>query len=378
MELLMDKENIFDREYTENSDNLFDGPTWNPGSNGGGGHSRGFEDIAVREAKRAFSRFGLALFIYLLAANAVILLAEILLPVIFPDTFEKIRESYLYTWGMNTLSLYIIAFPILFLIVNKLPSAKREKKNMKFKEFIATFAVAQLFMYIGNYIGVVLNSFFSTILGHEITNQTSELIENSPIWIVAVMVVVLAPIFEELIFRKLLIDKLSRFGDTVAIIASAVAFGLFHGNFYQFFYAAALGALLAYIYVKTGKVRYTVLMHALINLVGSIAVFPVIDAQEIILSFAEGSFNPQTAEEMREFINAIIIMSSYSIIQLTLVGIGVYALLNAVRAKMIKVERIPEIRIPRHRITSATLGNTGAILFIFISALTVLASIFVV
>lgn len=370
--------NIFDNDYKNTSENLFDGPEWNPSSNGGGGHSRGFEDIAVREAKRSFSRFGLALFVYLLAANAIIILAAIILPLIFPDKYEAIGESYLYVFGMNSFALYIFAFPILYLIVKGLPSAKREKKKMKFKEFIATFAVAQLFMYVGNYIGIMINSTLGAILGHEIKNQTSEIIEDAPIWAVAIMVVILAPIFEELIFRKLLIDKLSRFGDKTVIITSAVSFGLFHGNLYQFFYAAALGALLAYVYVKTGKVIYPILMHAAVNFFGSVAVFPVLDAQEIILSFAEGTFKPETALEMRQFINAMIIMSSYSIIQLTLVGIGVYALVSALRAKMIKAERLPEIRLPRHRISSAVMGNVGAILFIVFSVFTMIASLFVV
>ena len=45
-------------------------------------------------------------------------------------------------------------------------------------------------------------------------------------------------------FRKLLIDRIVPFGQRVAVVVSGLAFGLFHGNFYQFFYAFSLGAVL--------------------------------------------------------------------------------------------------------------------------------------
>ncbi len=371
----MDNENIFDTD--RDVDNLFDQPTWNPGRGSGGGHSTGFNDIAASEARRAFSRFGLALFFYLLAANIIIIVADLILSLAWPDAYAEISKSYLYVWGMNVLSMYVIAFPILLLIVKGMPTARREKSKISFKEFIAMFAVAELFMYVGNYIGTMLNGIIGGIIGEEITNQTSELIEASPIWVIILVVVLIGPVIEELIFRKLLVDKLSRFGDKAVIVVSAVSFGLFHGNFYQFFYAALLGAVLAYVYVKSGKIIYPIIMHMLLNFFGSVAVIPVIDAQDIVINFIEGEFVPETAAEMQEFISAIIMMCSYSIVQLTLVGIGIYVLVRAVRERAIKLERAPEIRLPRERLTGAAFGNVGTILFLVITSLTMLGSLFI-
>lgn len=371
----MDNENIFDTD--RDVDNLFDQPTWNPGGAPGGGHSTAFEDIAVSEARRSFMRFGLAIFFYLLSANIIVIAFDLILGLGWPDAYAEFSKSYLYIWGMNVLSMYIVAFPILYLIVKGMPTARREKSKISFKEFIALFAVAELFMYVGNYIGTMLNGIIGSIIGEDITNQTSELIENSPIWIVILIAVLIGPIVEELIFRKLLIDKLSRFGDKAVIIVSAVSFGLFHGNFYQFFYAALLGAILAYVYVKSGKIIYPIIMHVLLNFLGSVVVIPVIEAQDIVLGFVEGTFVPETAGEMQEFISAIIMMSSYSIIQLTLVGIGVYVLVRAVRERAIKLDRMPEIRLPKERLTGAVFGNVGTILFLVITSLTMIASLFV-
>ena len=51
---------------------------------------------------------------------------------------------------------------------------------------------------------------------------------------------------------------------------SGLLFGLFHGNFYQFFYTFMLGVLLAYLYVRSGKIHLCMMMHALVNLVGGV------------------------------------------------------------------------------------------------------------
>ena len=59
-------------------------------------------------------------------------------------------------------------------------------------------------------------------------------------------------------------------GEGYAIIIPSAFFALFHGNFYQFFYAAGLGALLAYIYCVYGKLRYTIIFHAVVNFMGAI------------------------------------------------------------------------------------------------------------
>jgi membrane protease YdiL (CAAX protease family) len=101
-------------------------------------------------------------------------------------------------------------------------------------------------------------------------NGVEEIVENTPVWIIFIVMVVIAPIVEEIIFRKVMIDRLSIYGDPAAIIFSSVAFGLMHGNLYQFFYAFALGLVFAYIYLRTGRLRYTAILHAVINFMGSV------------------------------------------------------------------------------------------------------------
>jgi membrane protease YdiL (CAAX protease family) len=75
---------------------------------------------------------------------------------------------------------------------------------------------------------------------------------------------------EEVIYRKLVIDRLRCFGELPALLISGVGFGLIHGNFSQFFYAALIGIVFGYVYLRTGNILHTVLLHMLINLIGGV------------------------------------------------------------------------------------------------------------
>jgi len=58
----------------------------------------------------------------------------------------------------------------------------------------------------------------------------------------------------------------------LAIVISALSFGLFHMNFYQFFYAVLIGFIAAYAYTLTGKLRWSIAIHSFVNFIGSIVI----------------------------------------------------------------------------------------------------------
>ena len=68
------------------------------------------------------------------------------------------------------------------------------------------------------------------------------------------------------------------FGEKPAVILSGLAFGLIHGNLTQFFYAFGLGIAFGYIFVKTGKVKYPIILHMIINFLGSVVSVLVLNA----------------------------------------------------------------------------------------------------
>lgn len=86
------------------------------------------------------------------------------------------------------------------------------------------------------------------------------------LWGSIVVLVVVAPLTEELLFRGLILRGfLSRYSVRKAILASAILFGLFHLNPWQLLGAIILGVLFAWWFVHTGSLLPCLFGHALSN-----------------------------------------------------------------------------------------------------------------
>lgn len=166
---------------------------------------------------------------------------------------------------------YLTGFPIMLGLFKNVPKVVIEKKKLGAGQFILYVIMSAGVLGIGSMLGTLVHQSLVTALEIEdplIVNQL--LMSSVPRWLVILTVGILAPVFEELIFRKVLIDHLIAQGEYVCILASGLLFGLAHGNFSQFFYAAGLGMILALIYIRTGKIGYTICIHMIINLAASV------------------------------------------------------------------------------------------------------------
>ncbi len=78
---------------------------------------------------------------------------------------------------------------------------------------------------------------------------------------------VLAPIYEELLFRAGLYRFIrQKLGRTPALLISGACFGAMHANWAGFLPLAVLGMLLALVYEATGSIRVAIIAHGLFNL----------------------------------------------------------------------------------------------------------------
>ncbi len=171
----------------------------------------------------------------------------------------------------SSLANYVVGGGISYLIIRDMPvSRSTNSEKASAKMLFAGFLVCMSGLYIGNLIGLALMKAVSVMLGRPMVNPVAEILSSLSSWAIILVMVIMAPIFEEILFRKVLIDRVRVFGDKAAIVVSGFIFGLSHGNFYQFFYAFFIGIVLAYIYIRTGKLRYTILFHMTINFIGSI------------------------------------------------------------------------------------------------------------
>lgn len=81
----------------------------------------------------------------------------------------------------------------------------------------------------------------------------------------AMLIVLAAPLSEELVFRDSIIRGMSQVGRRTAILVSAFAFAVVHGNLMQCVPAFILGVVLALLYLHTGDLRLCFPAHVCNN-----------------------------------------------------------------------------------------------------------------
>lgn len=219
----------------------------------------------MRNLRRDLTWIGLAYVAYLvvsaLSQTGTAMITSWLIPWIGQDAWMVLCIIFMYP----------LALFLYWLILQMVPKARQNwTYPMGVGRFLGWFVICMGGVYFGNLIGQFLMAVVSAITGQPMVNQVEEMIMDMSLWAVIVSAVILAPIMEELIFRKLVLDRLAGYGPAVAMVVSALVFGLAHGNFYQFFYAFLLGLIFAYIYLRTGKVRYSMMLHMMVNFCGSV------------------------------------------------------------------------------------------------------------
>lgn len=196
------------------------------------------------------------------------------------------RNGYLL---MNILGMYPLAVPLAVLLIRRVPPCGQPDKERWGIGKLGGFFVFSLgVLEAGNLVGTLLMTVAGIIKGEPIANGLNELILSMNPWTILVSAVIIAPIIEELVFRKILLDRIAGYGHWTAMTVSGVIFGIVHGNFYQFFYAFGLGMIFAYIYLHTGKIIYTIGFHMMINFIGSmipLGLLKVIEFNAIIGGF---------------------------------------------------------------------------------------------
>jgi uncharacterized protein len=81
--------------------------------------------------------------------------------------------------------------------------------------------------------------------------------------------VIAAPVFEELIFRGIMLDGLlSRIRPMTAILVSSLLFGVVHLNAPQFITGTVMGFFLGWVYLRSRSVGACILIHMAANLSG--------------------------------------------------------------------------------------------------------------
>ena len=216
--------------------------------------------------KKDFSSIG----IRMLISTVLILLLQIGAQTLALSVFPQWQENFTILLAVTMLPLYLLGFPISFLLMRNKEVPAIEKHPMKPGQLVIAFLMLYGIMLIGNLIGLAFTAGIGMLKGAPVQNALLNVITGGSLWVTAIFTVLCAPIYEEFLFRKLICDRVIKYGEGCAVVLSGLVFGLFHMNFNQFFYAFLLGCFLAFLYVKTGNLKYTILLHMFLNFFGSV------------------------------------------------------------------------------------------------------------
>jgi len=167
---------------------------------------------------------------------------------------------------MSNTPLYLCGMPLSLLIFRFAKASPPAQKKLRFSALLGLIPICFCITILGSIISTVISTAIEAITGQAPSNELQELTQNTPLWANLLYVGILAPILEEIFFRKLVIDRWRRYGDLIALSLSGLAFGLVHGNVGQVVYASLGGMLFGYIYLRTGRLRYTITLHMIINM----------------------------------------------------------------------------------------------------------------
>lgn len=251
-------------------------------------------DPKVKKFKSSFSRAGFAALIWFGAmqviCNACVAIGYVIAAAIYFSINGAItidlsaireltrllsQEKYFIIVPIMYIIGYIISAVISIKIGSKLVYKNEDNLDV-FERKIKKLSVKELLLVIACMFGCwgigILIGNLPTFFYESAIYSVDAIFGNYSI-IYILLAIIGAPIVEETIFRKLIIDKVAHHGEALAVLVSALLFGLMHGNLAQFFLAFFVGIVFGIVYIKTRNIFYTMGLHCLMNTFASIPEF---------------------------------------------------------------------------------------------------------
>lgn len=210
-----------------------------------------------RELRRCYGRAAAAVLIATLAVQGTAMAAAAV-------SYRMGQRWLMEPLGREVLNV-VVTYPISMLVIglmlrrNPTPAIARGPTPGP-GDLAMTLAASMGLLYLGSILTRLALS------GTDTADYANQLVAEQPLWCKLVFTAALAPVFEEIIFRRLLLDRLLFLGDGSAILLSSLFFGLFHTNLYQLLYAFLVGLALGYVRIITGRLGYSIALHMALNL----------------------------------------------------------------------------------------------------------------
>ena len=187
-------------------------------------------------------------------------------PNISEDQAMQIFEKVCFSGATNIIAVIIAFIPILIYRRKKFfqYDLKMENKKFTLKTVIVGFIILLSVNSILGLFAEGLELGLNTIgLSANSALKDLDILNQSTVSMI-MYTCLIAPIFEEFIYRGAVLRSLEKYGRQFAILISAVLFGMMHGNFYQIFMAIAVGIILGYLATEY-SIKLTIILHIINN-----------------------------------------------------------------------------------------------------------------
>ena len=191
---------------------------------------------------------------------------------IFPD--HQVEASIYYSIISFTIGLIIV------LILMKPDMELSQTRSNWLTSNVVGWSILGVFMaYFAQAIATMVEiNIFGIKAGSENTQMIMEITRTIPLF--AIIPAVIAPILEEVIFRKIIFASLyKRTNFFIAALLSAFIFGIIHGEPEHILIYASMGFVFAFLYVKTKKIIVPIIVHMTLNSISVIAQYSLTPEQ---------------------------------------------------------------------------------------------------
>lgn len=217
-------------------------------------------DLRVTKAKKFAFTIGLALIIFILLEAILSFVLGITLNSILKDKLDSNTITVLESGIIS-----IIAMGLTAGFIKLYSDVKSEKNNLTKKNIFNC-----IFIGIGliGLLQIILPYFYKDLGLDPNIMEKFNIMPGSGILdkiIYFITLAIIPAIFEELLFRKAILNYCKKFGNLFAIVFSAILFGLIHMNISQGLFAFIIGIILGIIAIKTSSIKITIFLHFLNN-----------------------------------------------------------------------------------------------------------------
>lgn len=227
-----------------------------------------------KEIRRAANGHGIMIILFYGIVLGCSVLAEQLLPAGFTENQTGKDIVLLCTY----LFQYLVAVPVTILVFCKM-QGKAYRLNLRVcirkpsvdrRTMIKWWFIGLGIIYTAAYVSNFASKLFEWLT--DITLVQPDFTASHTVlgWVTNLLaMIVLAPIFEEAMFRGTIYRSLWKYG-SFPVLACGILFGLWHINYGQLLYAAVMGIVACMMLKKTGSLLSTIAMHMIMNTLGAI------------------------------------------------------------------------------------------------------------